>query len=155
MAVRTCAGLAPLLLPELSPAQVEATVNLLCGASFAGAPGLAFAVVPSTAPGSPGFQPRSYWRGPSWPIMNWLLWRALVRHGQPTAAFQLGMELHAKYTLFAEGARGHLGKQLMAKFDLNKGKDSGGQKRVEDELGALGAKPGDKKPDPKKPAPKK
>jgi len=45
------------------------------------------------------------------------------RHGQPTGAFQLGMELHAKYTLFAEGARGHLGKQLMAKFDLSKGKD--------------------------------
>jgi electron-transferring-flavoprotein dehydrogenase len=45
------------------------------------------------------------------------------RHGNPTAAFQLGMELHAKYTLFAEGARGHLGRQLMAKFDLNKGKD--------------------------------
>ncbi|MEO6920328.1 MAG: electron transfer flavoprotein-ubiquinone oxidoreductase [Collimonas sp.] len=45
------------------------------------------------------------------------------RHGRPTDAFQLGMELHAKYTLFAEGARGHLGKQLMAKFDLNKGKD--------------------------------
>ncbi len=45
------------------------------------------------------------------------------RHGQPTAAFQLGMELHAKYTLFAEGARGHLGKQLMSQFDLNQGKD--------------------------------
>ncbi|MFZ6870832.1 electron transfer flavoprotein-ubiquinone oxidoreductase [Undibacterium sp. Di27W] len=45
------------------------------------------------------------------------------RHGQPTSAFQLGMELHAKYTLFAEGARGHLGKQVIAKYDLNKGKD--------------------------------
>jgi electron-transferring-flavoprotein dehydrogenase len=45
------------------------------------------------------------------------------RHGQPTDAFQLGMELHAKYTLFAEGSRGHLGKQLMARYDLNKGKD--------------------------------
>ncbi|HWJ94032.1 MAG TPA: NAD(P)/FAD-dependent oxidoreductase, partial [Telluria sp.] len=45
------------------------------------------------------------------------------REGQPTDAFQLGMELHAKYTLFAEGSRGHLGKQLMAKYDLNKGKD--------------------------------
>lgn len=44
------------------------------------------------------------------------------REGKPTAAFQLGMELHAKYTLFAEGARGHLGKQLLAKFDLEKGK---------------------------------
>jgi electron-transferring-flavoprotein dehydrogenase len=45
------------------------------------------------------------------------------RHGNPTAAFQLGMELHAKYTLFAEGSRGHLGRQLMAKFNLNDGKD--------------------------------
>lgn len=45
------------------------------------------------------------------------------RHGQASSAFQLGMELHAKYTLFAEGARGHLGKQVMAKYDLNKDKD--------------------------------
>ncbi len=45
------------------------------------------------------------------------------REGEPGPAFQLGMELHAKYTLFAEGARGHLGKQLISKFDLNKGKD--------------------------------
>jgi electron-transferring-flavoprotein dehydrogenase len=45
------------------------------------------------------------------------------RHGQPTDAFQLGMELHAKYTFFAEGSRGNLGRQLMAKYDLNQGKD--------------------------------
>lgn len=45
------------------------------------------------------------------------------RHGEASPAFQLGMELHAKYTLFAEGARGHLGKQVMTKYDLNKGKD--------------------------------
>jgi electron-transferring-flavoprotein dehydrogenase len=45
------------------------------------------------------------------------------REGNPTDAFQLGMELHAKYTFFAEGSRGHLGKQLMTKYDLNKGKD--------------------------------
>ncbi|MYM27796.1 NAD(P)-binding protein [Duganella sp. CY15W] len=45
------------------------------------------------------------------------------RDGEAGPEFQLGMELHGKYTLFAEGARGHLGKQLMAKFDLNKGKD--------------------------------
>jgi len=40
------------------------------------------------------------------------------RDGQPTEAFQRGMELHARYTLFAEGCRGHLGKQLAARFDL-------------------------------------
>ena len=45
------------------------------------------------------------------------------RDGEPGPDFQLGMELHAKYTFFAEGSRGHLGKQLIAKYDLNKGKD--------------------------------
>ncbi|HEY4318115.1 MAG TPA: electron transfer flavoprotein-ubiquinone oxidoreductase [Herbaspirillum sp.] len=45
------------------------------------------------------------------------------REGKPKADFQLGMELHAKYTFFAEGARGHLGKQLIAKFALDHGKD--------------------------------
>ena len=32
--------------------------------------------------------------------------------------FQAGIEIHAKYTLFAEGCRGHLGKKLMNQFDL-------------------------------------
>ena len=45
------------------------------------------------------------------------------KDGEPTENFQLGMELHAKYTVFAEGARGHLGKQLIAKFKLDEGKD--------------------------------
>ena len=34
-------------------------------------------------------------------------------------SYQPGMELHAKYTIFAEGCRGHLGKQLLKKFALN------------------------------------
>jgi electron-transferring-flavoprotein dehydrogenase len=33
------------------------------------------------------------------------------------------MELLGKYTVFAEGARGHLGKQLIAKYKLDDGKD--------------------------------
>ena len=45
------------------------------------------------------------------------------KDGEPTDNFQLGMELHAKYTVFAEGARGHLGKQVIAKFKLDQGKD--------------------------------
>ncbi len=45
------------------------------------------------------------------------------KDGQPGADFQVGMELHAKYTVFAEGARGHLGKQLIEKFKLDAGKD--------------------------------
>ncbi|HWT36476.1 MAG TPA: electron transfer flavoprotein-ubiquinone oxidoreductase, partial [Paraburkholderia sp.] len=45
------------------------------------------------------------------------------KDGQPTANFQAGMELHAKYTLFCEGARGHLGRQLNSKFGLDAGAD--------------------------------
>jgi electron-transferring-flavoprotein dehydrogenase len=45
------------------------------------------------------------------------------KNGEPTENFQLGMELHAKYTLFCEGARGHLGRQLNEKFKLDKDAD--------------------------------
>ena len=45
------------------------------------------------------------------------------KDGAPMESFQLGMELLGKYTVFAEGARGHLGKQLIARFKLDAGKD--------------------------------
>jgi electron-transferring-flavoprotein dehydrogenase len=38
--------------------------------------------------------------------------------GEPTANHTQGIELHARYTFFAEGCRGHLGLQLMEQFDL-------------------------------------
>ncbi|ODU58467.1 MAG: electron transfer flavoprotein-ubiquinone oxidoreductase [Comamonadaceae bacterium SCN 68-20] len=47
----------------------------------------------------------------------------LGKDGEPTGNFQLGMELLAKYTIFAEGARGHLGKQVIAKYHLDEGRD--------------------------------
>ena len=40
--------------------------------------------------------------------------------GEHKASYAQGIELHAKYTLFAEGCRGHLGKQLIQKFELDK-----------------------------------
>ncbi len=40
--------------------------------------------------------------------------------GEQKATYQPGYELRAKYTVFAEGCRGNLGKQLMAKYDLQK-----------------------------------
>lgn len=43
--------------------------------------------------------------------------------GEHKDSYMRGMELHARYTLFAEGCRGHLGKQLISKFDLDAGKD--------------------------------
>ncbi len=45
------------------------------------------------------------------------------RDGVPTGDFQLGMELHAKYTLFAEGSRGQLGRQLHDRFQLSRDRD--------------------------------
>ena len=42
----------------------------------------------------------------------------VARDGSHKGDYQPGMELHAKYTLFAEGARGHLTKQLKARYDL-------------------------------------
>jgi electron-transferring-flavoprotein dehydrogenase len=49
--------------------------------------------------------------------------QGIGKDGEPTDSFQLGMELIGKYTVFAEGARGHLGKQLLSKFKLSEGKD--------------------------------
>ena len=43
--------------------------------------------------------------------------------GEHKDSYMPGMELHAKYTLFAEGCRGHLGKQLIKHFALDEGKD--------------------------------
>ena len=40
------------------------------------------------------------------------------RDGKPTASYQPGMELRAKYTFFAEGCRGHLGRQLQRHYSL-------------------------------------
>ena len=45
------------------------------------------------------------------------------KSGEPNASFTRGMELRAKYTLFAEGARGSLSKQLIAQFGLAEGRE--------------------------------
>ena len=49
--------------------------------------------------------------------------RGIGKNGEPTHNFTPGYELHAKYTLFAEGCRGHLGKRLIAKYNLDKDAD--------------------------------
>jgi hypothetical protein len=87
--VQTCAGLAPLLLADLEQRRLEEVVERMQGPGFAGAEGLAHAVVPSTVPGSPGFHARSYWRGPAWPIANWLVWWGLLQHGRREDAARL------------------------------------------------------------------
>jgi len=47
----------------------------------------------------------------------------LQKDGTPGPNFERGMALQARYTLFAEGARGHLGRQLIERFQLDTGRD--------------------------------
>ena len=47
----------------------------------------------------------------------------ISRNGEPNANFTRGMELRAKYTIFGEGARGSLTKQMVERFGLNEGRD--------------------------------
>ncbi len=47
----------------------------------------------------------------------------LAKDGSHKGEYQPGMELHAKYTLFAEGARGSLSQELMKRFNLRDGVD--------------------------------
>ena len=47
----------------------------------------------------------------------------LDKDGNKKDSYEPGMELHAKVTVFAEGCRGHLGKELIKKFELNTNKD--------------------------------
>jgi len=47
----------------------------------------------------------------------------VAKDGTHKASYQPGMELHARYTLFAEGCRGSLSQELMARFNLRDGID--------------------------------
>ncbi len=47
----------------------------------------------------------------------------LDKEGNKKEGYQEGMELHAKVTVFAEDCRGHLGKQLIKKYNLDSGKN--------------------------------
>jgi hypothetical protein len=85
----TSAGLCPLLVPSLSREEARRFADRIFGPDFAGAEGLAFPVVLSTGARSPEFRPRAYWRGPTWPVINWLLWCGLRAHGLEMEAARL------------------------------------------------------------------
>jgi len=80
--VRTVAGFAPLIAGQQSPERIKALLEVLDSPAFAGHPGLRWPLLPSTSPDELGFRPRSYWRGPTWPVVNWLLWWSLLRVGE-------------------------------------------------------------------------
>jgi len=87
--VATSAGLCTLLVPDVDRDIAKRTEQTLFGPDFAGAPDIAFPVVLSTARSSPEFRPRAYWRGPAWPLSNWLLWWGLTQQGSDASAARL------------------------------------------------------------------
>ena len=86
---RTIAGFAALVSGGLEPDRLHALVSLLRSDTFADDPRLRWRLPPSTSPSAPGFRPRSYWRGPVWPVMTWLMWWSLSRVGESAAADDL------------------------------------------------------------------
>ena len=70
--VRTVAGFAPLVAGRQSPERLEVLLENLDSPAFAGNPELRWPLPPSTSPREPGFRARSYWRGPTWPVVDWL-----------------------------------------------------------------------------------
>jgi len=87
--VHTVAGLVPLVAGGLRPWHLAILLEALRSSSFIGYPGLGRPLPPSTSPNDPGFDPRSYWRGPLWPVIDWLLWWALERAGENQLAERL------------------------------------------------------------------
>ena len=79
-AADTIAGFAPLV-AGCDADRAAALAARLAGPSYAGAPGLRWRLPPTTAVDDPAFEPRSYWRGPTWPVVTWLLWWSLGRAG--------------------------------------------------------------------------
>lgn len=79
---RAIAGFAPLIAGDVETGRLHALLETLDSKAFSGHPGLRWPLPPSTSPDDPGFDPKSYWRGPTWPVAGWLLWRSLVRAGE-------------------------------------------------------------------------
>ena len=79
--LRTFAAFAPLFARTADPGQRAAQLRRLDDEDFCGHPRLRWHLLPSTSPAEPAFEPRNYWRGPVWPVIDWLLWRALGQSG--------------------------------------------------------------------------
>jgi hypothetical protein len=84
-------GFAPLLSGG-DAVVVRRQAQLLAGPDWCDHPSLRYAVPPTTSPRFPGFAPRTYWRGPQWPFMNWLMCWTLQRQGQTVLADRIREE---------------------------------------------------------------
>jgi hypothetical protein len=82
----TVAGFAPLIAGGIPPELRRRLTGLLLGPRWCGHRELRWPVPPSTSPCSAAFDPDCYWRGPVWPVITWLLTRALRRDGDGATA---------------------------------------------------------------------
>ena len=82
LGARTVAGFAPLVAGGPAPGRLESLLRTLYSPDFLGHPALRRPLPPSTSPTEARFHPRSYWRGPVWPVLSWLLWRSLADAGE-------------------------------------------------------------------------
>jgi hypothetical protein len=89
LASRTVAGFAPLIAGSERKEHLHGLLRVLDSQLFVGNPDLRWPLPPSTSPREKGFLPRSYWRGPVWPVINWLLWWSLEGAGENKRAARL------------------------------------------------------------------
>ena len=89
LAARTIAGFAPLIAGTGHADRLDILFKVFESHAFTGNPALRRPLPPSTSPDDAGFHPRNYWRGPVWPVMNWLLWWSMESSGQRKSAARL------------------------------------------------------------------
>ena len=89
--VETVAMLAPILAGLVTPAVRMAAKQIWYSDRMVGSPNLRWPLPPTTSLTSEEFHPSRYWRGPVWPVMNWLLWYAWDRIGE----FDIAQELRS------------------------------------------------------------
>lgn len=80
--VQTIALLSPVFAGQLSPTVRESMKILWAGVRSTGGAGLKWPLPPTTSVGAEQFDATRYWRGPVWPVMNWLFWYAWGRMGE-------------------------------------------------------------------------
>jgi glycogen debranching enzyme len=119
VATQSPTGFAPLYAGVPDRERAERMVERLAAFRVQVAPGEDGWAVTSFSPDDPRFQPTLYWRGPVWPILNWVLYRGLIRYGFPGPAEQLraGMIELVRRSGFWEHynpttGRGHGGEQF-------------------------------------------
>jgi glucosylglycerate hydrolase len=113
--LRTFAGFAPLFARTAHVGQHAVQLDVLDSEDFCGRTGLRWRLLPSTSPAEQAFDENNYWRGPVWPVINWLLWQSLNQLGYSARANEIrsdSLSQIAAHGEFGEYFEPFTGKQL-------------------------------------------